>query len=134
MAKHSKSSVAVSSLLRAKACYQDGDWISSTILAGAAQRILKDLCVAAGIEPTINTVSADLGRRPREVHDLIMASYNGMKHADRDPEGTVDATSEEPQALIVMAAADLVRLKTPYSPSVGEILKFARSFNVEQQP
>ncbi len=132
MAKHSKSSVAISSLLKAKACYEEGDWISSTILAGAAQRILKDLCVARRIEPTIETVSSALGRKPRELHDLISATYNGMKHADRDPEGTVDATSEEPQALIVMAAADLARLNPPFSQSVGEILKFARSFNVEQ--
>jgi hypothetical protein len=134
MATHSKSSVAICSLIRAKACYLEGDWISSTILAGAAQRILKDLCVAAGIESTIDTVSASLGRKPYEVHNLITTSYNGMKHADRDPEGTIDVSSKEPQALIVMAAADLVRLKIPYSSTVGEILNFAKSFSVEQQP
>lgn len=131
MRTHSKSEVAVVALLRATQCYQSADWISATILAGAAQQVLRDLCEAHGIGTTIDMVSASLGHQTSEVHNLVVASYNDMKHADRDPTRDVSVSPEEPQALIVMAAADLVRLNIPYSPAIGEILRFAKSFNEE---
>jgi hypothetical protein len=131
MQTHSKSEVAIAALLRAKECFQADDWISSTILAGAAQQVLRDLCEARGLPTTIGKVSASLGHQEIDVHNLIVCSYNGMKHADRDPDKDVSVSSAEPQALIVMAAADLARLNPPHSPEVDQIFKFARTFNVE---
>jgi hypothetical protein len=100
-------------------------------LAGAAQQVLRDLCEARGIDITIDMVSASLGHQTSEVHNLVVASFNGMKHADRDPTCDVLVSPAESQALIVMAAADLARLNIPYSSAIGEILKFAKSFNKE---
>ena len=131
MQTHSKSEVAVAALLRAKECFQAGDWISSTILAGAAQRVLRDLCEARGIPTTIGILSAYLGHKVCDVHKTITSSYNGMKHAKTDPDEDVSVSSAEPQALFVMAAADLARLNPPYAPAVGEVLNFAKSFNTD---
>lgn len=61
----------------------------------------------------------------------FVASYNGMKHANREPTRDVLVSPAEPQALIVMAAADLARLNIPYPSAIGEILNFAMSFNKE---
>jgi hypothetical protein len=55
-----------------------------------------------------------------------------MKHADRDPARDVFISSAEPQALMVMAATDLVRLNIPHSPAIGEILNFVKSFNKDE--
>lgn len=132
MQAHSKSEVAVVALLRATQCYQNADWISATILAGAAQQVLRDLCEARGIGTTIDMVSASLGYRTSDVHNLVVASYNGMKHADRDPARDVFISSGEPQALMVMAATDLVRLNIPHSSAIGEILNFVKSFNKDE--
>jgi hypothetical protein len=132
METQSKSEVAVVALLKATQCYQNADWISSTILAGAAQQVFRDLCEARGIGSTIDMVSASLGYRTSDVHNLVVGSYNGMKHADRDPTSLVSVSPAEPQALIVMAAADLIRLNIPYSTAIGEILKFTKSFETEK--
>jgi hypothetical protein len=132
MQTHSKSEVAVVALLRATQCYQNADWISATILAGAAQQVFRDLCEARGIGTTIDMVSASLGHRTSDVHNLVVGSYNGMKHADRDPTRPVSVSPAEPQALIVMAATDMARLNIPYSSAIGEILRFAKSFKPEK--
>lgn len=129
MQAHSKSEIAVVALLRATQCYQNADWIAATILAGAAQQVLRDLCEARGIGTTIEMVSASLGHQTRDVHRIVVTSYNGMKHADREPTCDVLVSPAEPQALIVMAAADLARLNIPYSSAIGEILNFVMSFN-----
>jgi len=131
MQTYSKSDVAMTALLRAKECFQAGDWISSTILAGAAHQVLRDLCEARDIPTTIGTLSASLGHQVSDVHNIIASSYNGMKHAKKDPDKDVSVSSAEPQALFVMAAADLARLNPSYSPEVGEVLKFAKSLNAD---
>jgi hypothetical protein len=132
MKTHSKSEAAVVALLKATHCYPNAVWILSTILAGAAQQVFRDLCEARGIGSTIEMVSASLGYRTSDVHNLVVGSYNGMKHADRDPTSLVSVSPAEPQALIVMAAADLIRLNIPYSTAIGEILKFTKSFETEK--
>lgn len=113
MHANSKSEIAVVALLRATQCYQNADWIAASILASAAQQVLRDLCEARGIGTTIDMVSASLGHETSDVHNIVVASYNGMKHADRDPNRDVVVSPAEPQALIVMAAADLARLNIP---------------------
>jgi len=126
-----KSEVAIAALLRAKECFLSSDWISSTILAGAAQQVLRDLCISRGIDTTIGKVSSSLGYNVRDIHNLVASAYNDMKHAERDPEALVLISSEEPKSLIVLAVADLARLNFPCSDEVGEILNFAKSFKLE---
>lgn len=128
MQRYSKTEIAITALLRAKQSFEVEDWISSTILAGAAQQVLRDLCEARGLTTAIETVSASIGHQVNDVHRLIASSYNGMKHANRDHDKYVTVSSAEPQALFVMAATDLVKLKPPYSSPVKEVLDFARSF------
>lgn len=68
MKSHSKIEVAVTALLRAKELFLLGDYVSSTILAGAGQQILRDVCKSRGIEPTIKTISNESGHPAKLIH------------------------------------------------------------------
>jgi hypothetical protein len=128
MNSFSKTEVAIAALVKAKECYQAQDWVASIILAGAAQQILRDLCRSRGLASTLEQVGITKGSNFKDVHVLISSAYNSMKHADLDPDASVVASLEESQVLLVLAAADLVKLSVDFSTEVKDILSFVRTF------
>lgn len=124
---YSKIEVAVTALLRAKELFILGDYVSATILAGAGQQIVRDICKSREIEPTIKTISDVSGHPSGMVHNLVAYAYNKMKHADNDPEGVVEVSEEEPRMLMTLAATDLMRLKEIKSQKISDFVEFIRT-------
>ena len=131
MKSHSKIEVAVTALLRAKELFLLGDYVSSTILAGAGQQILRDVCKSRGIEPTIKTISNESGHPAKLIHNLVADAHNKMKHADIDPEGIVEVSKEEPRMLMTLAATDLMRLKEITSKEIADFIEFVQTLKAE---
>lgn len=120
-------------LLRAKELFLLGDYVSATILAGAGQQIVRDVCKSREIEPTIKTISEVSGHSAKLVHNLVAGTYNKMKHADNDPEGIVEVSDEEPRMLMTLAATDLMRLKEIKSKEISDFVEFVRTVKASQQ-
>ena len=127
MKSNSKIEVAVTALVRAKELFLLGDCVSATILAGAGQQILRDICKSRDIEPTIKTISDVSGHPAKLVHNLVADTYNKMKHADNDPEGIVEVSEDEPRMLMTLAATDLMRLKEIKSKEISDFVDFVQA-------
>lgn len=134
MKSHSKIEVAVTALLRAKELFLLDDYVSATILAGAGQQILRDVCKSRGVEPTIKTISDVSGHPAKLVHNLVADAYNKMKHADNDPEGLVEVSKEEPRMLMTLGATDLMRLKEIKSKEISDFVDFVQAIKASLPP
>lgn len=132
MQTFTKIQVATKSLFQAKDAFLKGDYISSTILAGAAQQIVRDICKSRGIEPTIKIISDVSGHPGKLVHELVTDAYNKMKHADLDPNELVEVSSDEPQVLMTLAVTDLIKLREIKEHS--ELVGFVEKFKASQPP
>jgi hypothetical protein len=132
MKVHSKIEVAVTALLQAKELFILGDYVSATILAGAGQQIVRDVCKSRGIEPTIKIISHVSGHPGKLIHNLVADVYNKMKHANIDPEGVVDVSEEEPRMLMTLAASDLMRIKEIKSKEISDFIEFVRNIKASQ--
>lgn len=124
---YTKVEIATHSLISAKKLYEQGDYISSTILAGAGREILKDICEKRGIEHTVEVVGKNVGKTTKDVHDLLADVYNKMKHADRDPDEVVEVSEAEPRSLMTVGATDLMKLKEIKSKERADLIEFVRS-------
>ena len=122
---YSKIEVAIELMLCAKNLYQQENHVCATILAGAAQQIVRDLCKANQIEPTIKTLAEHQCRDGTELHDFISFTYNKLKHANREQNDVV-VGEDEARVLIELAATDLIRLKVNPNQSIVEILNFVK--------
>lgn len=134
MQSFTKIQVATKALFQAKDAFLKGDYISSTILAGAAQQIVRDICKSRGVEPTIKTISNVSGHSGKLVHDLVTDAYNKMKHADVDPEGAVEVSEDEPRALMTLAVTDLMRLKEVSTKEISDFIEFVRTIKSPTPP
>ena len=132
MKSHSKIEVALKALVRAREMFLLGDFVSATILAGAGQQIVRDVCKSRKIEPTIKTISDVSGHPAKMVHDLVSEAYNKMKHADIDPDGIVEVSDDEPRVLITLAVTDLMRLKQIKTEEISALIDFVRSIKASQ--
>jgi hypothetical protein len=132
MKSHSKIEVAVAALNRAKELFISGDYVSATILAGAGQQIIRDICKNRRIEPTIKTISNVSGHPAKLVHNLVADAYNKMKHADIDPDGIVEVSEDEPRMLMTLAATDLMRLKEVTSKEIADFIEFVQTLKAER--
>ena len=121
-----KIDIALIALNEAKSAFLKKDYVTSTILAGAAQRLVRDICESRNIEPTIKKISNNSAYSKRQIHNLIARTYNKMKHADHDPEADVEISPDEPLVLIRVAATDLLKLKVLDENS--EIVEFLITF------
>ncbi len=131
MKSHSKIEISVTALLRAKELFLLRDYVSATILAGAGQQIVRDVCKSRGVEPTIGTISSVSGHSAKLVHNLVADAYNKMKHADIDPEGFVEISEDEPRMLMTLAATDLMRLKEITSKEIADFIEFVQTLRSE---
>ena len=129
MKSHSKIEVAVTALLRAKELFLLDDYVSATILAGAGQQIVRDVCKSREIEPTIKTISDVSGHPTKMIHDLVVDAYNKMKHANNDPEGVIEVSKDEPRVLMTLAATDLMKLKEIKSQEISDFIEFVRTID-----
>lgn len=127
--KKSKFEIAIDLLADAKELFQNTRFASATVLAGAARRILADLCKAHKIESTIDQVSDSTGHRAKDIHNLIAATYNQMRHANHDPDELVEVSDAEPKCLLTCAITDLVLLSLRSEKwQFIELINFVRSF------
>jgi hypothetical protein len=124
MTVFSKVEIAVQLLLRAKELFKSGEYVPSTVLAGAGQQLLRDLCKARGVDSTIQTISEVSGHSEKKIHQLVVDTYNKMKHADVDPDDSVVISEQEPRVLMTLAAVDLMRLKEIKSQEISDFLEF----------
>lgn len=124
MTVFSKVEIAVTLLIRAKELFKLGEYVPSTVLAGAGQQLLRDLCKARGVDPTIQTISEASGHSEKEIHRLVVDTYNKMKHADVDPDDSIVISEQEPRVLMTLAAVDLMRLKEIKSQEISDFLEF----------
>lgn len=133
MKSHSKIEVAVTALLRAKELFLVGDYVSATILAGAGQQIVRDVCQSRKVETTIKTISDVSGHSTKKIHSLVVDAYNKLKHADIDPEDLVEVSQDEPRVLMTLAATDLMRLKEIRSQEISDFIEFVRAIKSSPQ-
>jgi hypothetical protein len=121
---YTRTQVAIILLNDAKDLYTKGKFISSIVLAGAAQQLLRDLCRNVKIDPTIKILSNIQNIHGQGLHDLIAETYNKLKHADKE-QGDVEVDKDEAKILLVLAASDLMRLNYPQNDIIKNFLKFA---------
>ena len=82
---------------------QEDDEVSTHTLAAAARQILLDLMRAKGAEsPFYSFVRPE---RLKEVITLVNEAPNFLKHADRDPDGTLTFRPVQTELLLYDAAA-----------------------------
>lgn len=125
---YTKSEIAINALITAKKLHEQGDYIGSTILAGAGREILKDICSAKGIEHTAEVVGKQVGKPTKDIHDLLADVYNKMKHADRDPSGLVEVSEAEPRALMTVGVTDLMKLRDiKPTQEMADLVEYVRS-------
>ena len=129
---YTKIEVSLKALLRAKEAFLVNDYVSATLLAGAAQQIVRDICKSRDIEPTIQKISNVSGHDKKRIHSLVADAYNKMKHADIDPNEVVEVSAEEPQVLMTLAVTDLIKLREIKESS--ELVAFVEKFKVSQPP
>lgn len=125
--KYSKIEIAIHSLITAKDFHQKGDYIISTILSGPAQQVLRDLCKSRNIEPVIKTISNKSGHSEKDIHEMLVETYNGMKHADKDPEASVEVLEAISRSLMTVAATDLMRLNEIKSKDISDFVDYVKS-------
>lgn len=127
MSEYSRIEIAIESLIQAQKLYGESNFICSVILAGAAQQVIRDLCKSKKIEPVIKTIGKISGRKPKDIHDLIVESYNKSKHADINPNENVFVSADEARVLMTVAATDLMRIDRIQSKRVMDFIEFIRS-------
>ncbi len=128
MATYTKSQIAINLLLSAKKCFEQNDLVSAIVLAGAAREILRALCKNRSIEPTIKSLSKRQDLDEKNLHDLIVKTYNKLKHADREKDD-VEVCAEEVKVLVLLAATDLMRLDLPLNENITSVLDFSQTLN-----
>ena len=106
--------------------YSKGNFTSAIVLAGAAQQLLRDICKDAKIEPTIKILADNEGRDGQGLHDLIVETYNRLKHADKE-QGDVEVVEGDAKVLMVLGASDLMRLNISKNDVIKNFLKFAET-------
>jgi len=126
MEKFTKIEVAINLLTRSKELFQLRDYASATVLAGAGQQIIRDVAKHRGVEPTIHTISSTSGQSVKKIHDLVVGSYNSLKHADMNPEEIVEVSEDDARVLLTLAATDLMRMKEIKSQEISDIIEFVR--------
>lgn len=122
MKKKTKMEIAVSSLNSAYRMFLEKDYVASTLLAGAGQQILRDLCKSRGIETTITTLSANLGHSIKDILACIVDPYNQMKHANRFP-NDLEISEKVPVALMRLAWNDLMSLDEKQTKEMEKFMK-----------
>lgn len=70
--------------------FEQRDTIAIHTLAAAAAQVLQDLCKAQGIETFLRNANLIRPDKRKFWRQLLKASENFFKHADRDPEATHD--------------------------------------------
>lgn len=81
-------------------------------LSGAASRILSDLVEATSPEDAWHTKAIEANKlTSKEYFDVIRATSNAMKHADRDTHAITSLEPEDVELSLWMALYDLTTLK-----------------------
>lgn len=125
MRKYSKIEVAVELLIDAKKLLENGRYVSATVLAGAAQQIVRDICRKKQIDPAIKTLAKNEILDRTELHDFISCTYNKLKHANKEQFDVV-VSEDETRVLMGLAATDLMRLNVNPNKSIVDILNFVK--------
>lgn len=84
------------------------DLVSALVLAGSAREVLRGLARSKGIASPFNEAIDVVKEEYQEAFlDIMNRSYNFMKHASRDPEGTYDRFSPDEVASVIFEACCL---------------------------
>jgi hypothetical protein len=127
MQKYTKLEISIVELRRAKQCYLEADYVSATVLAGAARSIILNLCKHYCIKSTINIIGTNVGLIDKEINNLVSLSYNASKHADKDPIQEVEICAERVEALFALATSDLQLLNELHNFYVEDLFLFPLS-------
>lgn len=111
MAMYSRTEIAIRSIVTAKSLYEQGLFTEATVLAGSAQKIIRDICNYQGIEPAVKTMSVLRQSSVEQIIQIVHGAYNNLKHAERNTDKPVDVPDDEALFLIKLACIDLIRLK-----------------------
>ena len=121
-----KTDVARSQLVTAiRLFFDDRDMVSVYTLAANAWEIIDVLCKKQEVESLSKQTQENLSKHQSLKHDFINKPYrNFFKHADSDPEGTVEGFSDDKNDhLLILAVDDLMRLhqKSPFECQVFQL-------------
>ena len=130
MKTYTKTEIAINLLLSSGENYRTQNYISAIVLAGAAQQILRDLCKTKEIKSSIKSLACNQNKTGRELHKLITATYNRLKHADLG-QRNVEICAEEFKVLHELAATDLLRLNSPPCEELKKIINFNKSLAIK---
>lgn len=119
--------IAIESLLQARLHFESQNYICAVILSGAAQRVLRDLCLNKKLMSTVEIIELDSGHSWKKVDKILTDCFNKTKHARMDSSESVSISSQEARVLMTVAASDLVKLYVNPSKDVADFYDFIRS-------
>jgi len=90
--------------------YSDLDAVSIFTLAANSWEIIDSLCEKAGIESLNKETREHIPNDKDLKRDYINPARNFFKHADRDPDATVDFSETDNDAVIFSAVENYIRL------------------------
>jgi len=92
--------------------FAEGDAVSVLSLAANAWEIVDALCGLAGIESLSLQTEGNLREEQRLKRDYINEPYrNFFKHADRDPDASIEFNERDAEAVMMLAVEDYLRLQ-----------------------
>lgn len=95
-----------------KLFFAEGDAVSVFSLAANAWEIIDALCGRAGIKSLSLQTEGNLRAGQRLKRDYINEPYrNFFKHADRDPDASVDFNERDAEAVMMLAVEDYLHLQ-----------------------
>jgi hypothetical protein len=94
--------------------FEGGDAIAVHTLAAAAQGVIRDVAKARGLNNT--SILHDHPAIPREARkewfSLLNAPRNFFKHADKDPDGTLEFDEKKNETLLLDACVTLTEISS----------------------
>jgi hypothetical protein len=105
--------------------FLERDPVSIHTLAGAARQLLQDINKHRGGKPLMTEIEALKGivipGKEEEVSRLFRKAENFFKHADRDPEATIDFSPEINELVLWEASAKYHEFTSETTPPMGAI-------------
>lgn len=95
-----------------KLFFAEGDTVSVFSLAANAWEIVDALCCRSGVESLSRQTQGNLRAGEKLKRDYINEPYrNFFKHADRDPDASVDFNERDAEAVMMLAVEDYLQLR-----------------------
>lgn len=110
--------------------FEDGDPVPVYSLANAAREILTSVGTHEGVTTLLHALAARDGKTLQELTTESRKIANFFKHADRDPEATIEFREDEVDALLAVACQDFGRITggMPVEAQIYEVWVYSLAY------